>query len=57
MRALLDTHAFLWWVTDDSQLSPTAKSIITDSSNLLFLSAASAAPRSFKHSKVKSQKY
>ncbi|WP_337907133.1 type II toxin-antitoxin system VapC family toxin [Iningainema tapete] len=41
MRALLDTHAFLWWVTDDSRLSPTAKSIITDSSNLLFLSAAS----------------
>lgn len=41
MRALLDTHAFLWWVTHDSRLSPTAKSIITDSSNLLFLSAAS----------------
>jgi PIN domain nuclease of toxin-antitoxin system len=20
MRALLDTHAFIWWVTDDSQL-------------------------------------
>jgi PIN domain nuclease of toxin-antitoxin system len=42
MRALLDTHAFLWWVTDDSQLSSTARSIIIDPNNLLFLSAASA---------------
>ncbi|MBA3924611.1 MAG: type II toxin-antitoxin system VapC family toxin [Nostocaceae cyanobacterium] len=42
MRALLDTHAFIWWVTDDSQLSPTAKSIITDQDNVLYLSAASA---------------
>lgn len=41
MKALLDTHAFLWWVTDDSRLSFIAKSIISDSSNLLFLSAAS----------------
>ena len=42
MRALLDTHAFIWWVTDDSQLSSTARSIIADPSNVLFLSAASA---------------
>ncbi len=24
MRALLDTHAFIWWVTDDSRLSKAA---------------------------------
>lgn len=42
MRAILDTHAFIWWVTDDSRLSSTAKTIITNPGNLLFLSAASA---------------
>ncbi|MEM7716558.1 MAG: type II toxin-antitoxin system VapC family toxin [Cyanobacteria bacterium P01_A01_bin.68] len=42
MKALLDTHAFLWWVTEDSRLSSTARNIITDSSNQLFLSTASA---------------
>lgn len=42
MRALLDTHAFVWWVTDDSRLSSTARSIIVDPGNMLFVSAASA---------------
>ncbi|NEU75069.1 type II toxin-antitoxin system VapC family toxin [Hassallia byssoidea VB512170] len=42
MRAILDTHAFIWWVTDNSQLSSTVSSIIADPSNVLFLSAASA---------------
>ncbi|MGB6296668.1 MAG: type II toxin-antitoxin system VapC family toxin [Rivularia sp. (in: cyanobacteria)] len=42
MKALLDTHAFLWWVTEDSRLSSTARNIITDSNNQLFLSTASA---------------
>lgn len=42
MRALLDTHAFLWWVTDDTRLSSPARSIIVDPGNVLFLSAASA---------------
>jgi PIN domain nuclease of toxin-antitoxin system len=42
MRALLDTHTFLWWVTDDPQLSPLARAIIEDGGNELYLSAASA---------------
>lgn len=42
MRALLDTHAFIWWVTDDTRLSSTARNIITHPENILFLSAASA---------------
>lgn len=42
MRAMLDTHAFIWWVMNDPQLSLTAKTIIADPGNLLFLSAASA---------------
>lgn len=42
MRALLDTHTFIWWVTDDTRLSSRARNIIIDPCNILFLSAASA---------------
>ena len=41
MRALLDTHVFLWWVTDDAHLSSRARAIIADGDNEVFLSAAS----------------
>lgn len=41
MRALLDTHTFLWWITDDKRLSPRARKLIGDGRNRLFLSAAS----------------
>lgn len=40
MKILLDTHAFLWWITDDPQLSPRARHIIRDGKNEIFLSAA-----------------
>jgi PIN domain nuclease of toxin-antitoxin system len=40
VRALLDTHTFLWWNLDDKQLSPTARACIADGSNEIFLSAA-----------------
>ena len=42
MNILLDTHAFLWWITDDPELSETARNIIRDSSNTLYWSAASS---------------
>jgi len=42
MRVLLDTHAFLWWITDDPRLSANARQIISNGTNELFLSAASA---------------
>lgn len=41
MRLLLDTHALLWWLTDNSRLSQTARSTIADSENDVFASAAS----------------
>ena len=41
MRLLLDTHAFLWWITDDPRLSEKAREIMSDGKNQLFLSAAS----------------
>lgn len=41
MRALLDTHAFLWWITDDKRLSDKARAVISDGANELFFSSAS----------------
>jgi PIN domain nuclease of toxin-antitoxin system len=41
MKALLDTHAFLWWNLDGPQLSDTAREFISDGRNEIFLSAAS----------------
>lgn len=42
MRFLLDTHAFLWWVTDDDRLSDRAGGLIAEGTNDVFFSAASA---------------
>lgn len=41
MNYLLDTHTFLWFVSDDALLSETAKRLIEDESSQPFLSAAS----------------
>ena len=41
MRALLDNHAFLWWITNDPRLSKKVREIISDGENELFLSVAS----------------
>lgn len=49
MRLLLDTHALLWWFTDDPRLSATARSAIADNNNRIFVSAASAWEIATKH--------
>lgn len=41
MKVLLDTHVFLWWVTDDPRISPKVRKIMEDGEKELFLSAAS----------------
>jgi PIN domain nuclease of toxin-antitoxin system len=41
LKALLDTHVFLWWVTDNERLSPYMRDIISDEGTDLFLSSAS----------------
>lgn len=41
MRVLLDTHALLWWLTDDPSLSPAARRVIGRLSNNVLVSAAS----------------
>ena len=51
MKALLDTHTFLWWNLDDSQLSATACDIIRDGQNEIFFSAASSWEISIKYAK------
>ena len=42
MQVLLDTNAFLWWVTNDSKLSFTARNIISNCQNDIFFSIVSA---------------
>lgn len=42
MNLLLDTHAFLWALDDDSRLSPAARTAIIDGHNVVYVSAATA---------------
>ena len=49
MRILLDTHAFLWWIADSARLSQAARQSITDETNDILISAASAWEIATKH--------
>lgn len=40
MTLLLDTHVFLWWLDDPSQLSKAAMKAIGDGKNTVYVSAA-----------------
>lgn len=42
LKLLLDTHALLWWWTDDPKLSATSRQAIADEGNQILASAASA---------------
>ena len=50
MRLLLDTHTFIWFVTDSPRLSTTAKALIENEYNEKLLSIASAWEMAIKHS-------
>jgi PIN domain nuclease of toxin-antitoxin system len=41
MRLLLDTHSFLWFILNDSQLSTVARNLIADPNNDVEISPAS----------------
>lgn len=41
MRALLDTHVLLWWLTDSQRLSTAARELLADATSDLLWSAAS----------------
>ena len=45
MRILLDTHAFLWYITDDPRLSAIWAEAIQDEANDVFLSVVSVGKR------------
>lgn len=42
MRALLDTHVFIWWLLDDPRLSPRARAVLQQGDNEILWSAASS---------------
>ena len=41
MRLLLDTHTFLWWVSDWDKIAEPAREAIADPKNEVFVSAVS----------------
>ena len=41
MKLLLDTHAFIWWDSDPTQLSATVLAALLDPANEVWLSVAS----------------
>jgi PIN domain nuclease of toxin-antitoxin system len=49
-RLLVDTHALLWWLTDDPALSPTARDAIADPANEPLVSTASVWEIAIKRS-------
>ncbi|MDP2804649.1 MAG: type II toxin-antitoxin system VapC family toxin [Gallionellaceae bacterium] len=50
MKLLLDTHVFLWWVSDAPELSDAARAAISDPGNTCYLSLASCWELSIKSS-------
>lgn len=50
MRLLLDTHVVLWWLGDDTKLTPTVRSAITSGANEVFVSSISVVEISIKFS-------
>jgi PIN domain nuclease of toxin-antitoxin system len=51
VKALLDTHALLWWLSDDPSLSARARRAITAADNEIFVSAASVWELAIKNKK------
>lgn len=49
MKLLLDTHVFLWYLTDDRRLPFTMADAIRDTSNETFLSVVSVWEALIKH--------
>jgi PIN domain nuclease of toxin-antitoxin system len=39
VNLLLDTHVLLWWLADDSRLSPDTRKAISDPENIVLVSA------------------
>lgn len=50
MRLLLDTHVFLWWVSDAPEMSETARTAIANPNNSCYVSVASGWEMAIKSS-------
>lgn len=50
MRLLLDTHTFIWFVTDNPKLSDTARVLINEGNNEILFSTASIWEMAIKQS-------
>jgi PIN domain nuclease of toxin-antitoxin system len=48
VRALLDSHTFIWWVLDAPQLSGRCRAILSDVSNDILMSVASSYEIAYK---------
>jgi len=48
VRLLLDTHALIWWLTDDVRLSTSARLAIATAENQVFASACSGYEIAYK---------
>jgi len=49
MKALVDTHALLWWLFDDRRLSGRARQVLEDGTNEILVSSASGWEIVMKH--------
>jgi PIN domain nuclease of toxin-antitoxin system len=49
MKLLLDTHAFIWWDSDHTNLSPQALNLCQEPENILILSVVSVWEMQIKH--------
>lgn len=55
MRLLLDTHIAIWAVIDDPKLSDTARRLIADLGNEVYVSVVSLWEISIKHARVRTK--
>jgi PIN domain nuclease of toxin-antitoxin system len=49
MKVLLDTHAFMWWVSEPENLTPRVNALCRDPQNTVILSVASVWEIQVKH--------
>ena len=47
-RLLLDTHAFIWWVSGNESLGQVARGLVADVDNQIYVSAATVWEMSIK---------
>lgn len=51
MKYLVDTHIFLWWLTNDRRLKDSIKSILSNADNVIYSSVVTAWEMSIKMKK------